>query len=81
MLGVDPDELEKFFENHDGLCDICGEEQNIERLNRLCVDHDHETGRIRGLLCINCNSGLGRFKDSPDLLRNAADYLELIRDN
>jgi len=41
----------------------------------LCVDHNHETGRVRKLLCPACNSGLGMFKDSPTLLRLAADYL------
>lgn len=43
---------------------------------RFHVDHSHRTGKIRGLLCQACNTGLGHFKDSPDLLRIAATYIE-----
>lgn len=53
-------------------CRICGDQPSY----RLCVDHDHRTNKVRGLLCKTCNLGLGKFKDDPLLLRLAAIYLE-----
>lgn len=50
-------------------CVICGSEE------RLVVDHDHKTGKIRGMLCNHCNRGLGHFRDDPTLLEFAAQYL------
>jgi hypothetical protein len=50
-------------------CVICGSEE------KLVVDHDHVTGKVRGMLCNHCNRGLGHFKDSPMLLEFAAQYL------
>lgn len=50
-------------------CIICGDE------SKLVVDHDHQTGKIRGMLCNHCNRGLGHFRDSPQLLEFAAQYL------
>jgi hypothetical protein len=45
----------------------------------LHVDHDHITGRIRALLCMNCNNGLGAFTDDPDLMETAATYVRRYR--
>jgi len=50
-------------------CVICGVEE------KLVVDHNHKTGKIRGLLCNHCNRGLGHFRDDPTLLEFAAQYL------
>ena len=50
-------------------CVICGNEE------MLVVDHDHRTGKIRGMLCNHCNRGLGHFRDDPMLLEFAAQYL------
>ena len=71
---MDPDFYEHLLERQDGACGICGRDPD-EMARSLAVDHDHLTGMVRGLLCINCNSGLGQFKDSPDLLIRAAEYL------
>jgi hypothetical protein len=50
-------------------CVICGSEE------KLVVDHDHQAGKIRGMLCNHCNRGLGHFRDDPLLLEFAAQYL------
>lgn len=58
-----------------GLCAICNNEAKW-KYKRLVVDHDHSTGKVRKLLCENCNAGLGHARDNPALLRSMADYLE-----
>jgi hypothetical protein len=57
-----------------GVCAICGED--ITALGSACVDHDHKTGAVRGLLCHHCNKGLGFFKDDPARLSSAIVYLQ-----
>jgi hypothetical protein len=63
-------------QNH--ACAICKTPHIEENNKRLFIDHDHEVGHkaVRGLLCSTCNLGIGYFKDNPDLLRAAAEYLE-----
>lgn len=58
---------------HNNKCSIC----NIEFSEKIypCIDHNHETGKIRGILCSKCNTALGFFKDSRDLLKKAVGYL------
>lgn len=63
----------KMLEKQRGVCYICGLPPNGRR---LAVDHCHTTGAVRGLLCVNCNRGVGIFKNSSQLLRAAAEYLE-----
>jgi hypothetical protein len=57
-------------------CVICKTKEPGGRHNNWHVDHNHDTGRVRGLLCWLCNSGLGKFKDRVDLLENAVKYLK-----
>lgn len=77
-FGINLEIYNEMFQLQNGCCAICGKHQS-EFKSALAVDHDHKTGKIRGLLCINCNTGLGRFYDSSDLLRTAIDYLKGIR--
>ena len=78
-FGITHEEYIKMHEAQNGLCGICGEPEKAFMKTKtmfLAVDHDHETGEIRGLLCTNCNNGLGRFKDNIDLLKKAIQYIE-----
>lgn len=65
------EEFEAMLEEQGGVCAICG--RDGERT--LHVDHDHKTGKVRGLLCDNCNHGLGKLGDDPDQLEAGAHYL------
>lgn len=60
-------------------CQGCGRPFEVKRPSAPVVDHDHETGKVRGLLCDNCNRALGMLGDDPDTLRRLADYLEKSR--
>jgi hypothetical protein len=72
--GITIEEYNALFEKQKGACAICREHQS--KLSRpLAVDHDHKTGKVRGLLCDKCNHGLGQFKDSYDSLMAAANYI------
>ena len=69
-------EVSQLLTNQNGRCAICGF-SSMENPNLFpLVDHCHATGKVRGLLCLNCNQALGKFKDNPEVLRAAADYLE-----
>ncbi len=64
----------------EGICAICGNPEIEERageVKALSIDHCHETKIIRGLLCRKCNSGLGMFKDNPETLEKAAQYVRI----
>jgi hypothetical protein len=66
--------------SQNGVCAICRKPEsasNQHGLKRLAFDHDHATGRFRGLLCGNCNMGLGKFKDDPEILQRAIEYLQM----
>lgn len=63
-----------------GGCAICqSKEAKTKRNGRFCVDHDHETGEVRGLLCAPCNRGIGLLQDKIEVLESAAQYLKTHR--
>lgn len=61
-------------------CEICGKKNYYPGSYRLSLDHDHKTGKFRGLLCVNCNTILGNCNDNIKLLRSAIKYLKLTRE-
>lgn len=73
--GLTPEKYKKIFDNQHGCCAICGRHQT-EFKKVFVVDHDHQTGKIRGLLCYGCNLGLGGFDDNRDSLLSAISYLD-----
>lgn len=57
-----------------GKCPICS--RLLAEVARTHIDHCHDTGRVRGILCSECNTGIGKLRDDPELLRRAVAYLE-----
>jgi hypothetical protein len=78
--GWSKEQYRTLLEAQDGKCAICGvgegHRSRYGRVCRLAVDHDHQNGKVRGLLCNSCNRGLGRFKDSIENLEAAIRYLK-----
>jgi hypothetical protein len=78
--GLTADDYEQLLAAQDGKCAICGmtsgwrHRQSGER-KKLAVDHCHETGRVRGLLCDRCNTAIGKLNHDPALLQKAIEYL------
>jgi len=78
--GITLEQYNILLESQNGVCKLCGKPE-VDICNKkgavrnLAVDHDHVTGRVRGLLCRGCNQGLGNFKESIQALTNAIKYL------
>lgn len=75
-------DYEFMLESQGGVCGICGDPEKSKinsRIKALAVDHDHATGKVRGLLCSACNLGLGKLKDSIAILELAQHYLQRAR--
>jgi hypothetical protein len=77
-FGITPERYSEMFQSQNGVCAICKQPETATRLGTLkalSVDHCHKTGAIRGLLCSDCNTGIGKLKDDPSVLQSAIRYL------
>ena len=72
LYGITSEQYSVMVKAVNGLCVICGLPPKDDK---LVVDHDHETGIIRGIICRRCNLGLGHFNDDPALIARALEYL------
>jgi len=77
--GITLEEYATLLDEQGERCAICGMTPE-DNGRRLCVDHDHKTGVVRGLLCLCCNTVLGNARDNPKILRTGALYLERFID-
>ncbi|RKZ79018.1 MAG: hypothetical protein DRQ35_05005 [Gammaproteobacteria bacterium] len=75
LYGITEFDYNRIFEEQEGCCEICCIHQK-DLKKALSVDHNHNTGEVRGLLCQACNTGLGNFRDRPETLLAAIQYLE-----
>lgn len=72
--GISLDDYLSLLKKQNNSCAICGTSA-CESGNKFSVDHNHLTGQVRGLLCNPCNNGLGRFRDNPEIIKTAYQYL------
>jgi predicted nucleic acid-binding Zn ribbon protein len=80
-FGITLEQYNEMLEKQGGLCAICGQPESAKngwnsKTRFLAVDHCHDTGKIRGLLCTQCNQGLGNFRDDTARMKAAIHYLE-----
>ena len=77
--GINIEDYERMYAEQGGVCKICSLPAN-HNSTHLCIDHCHETGKVRALLCDKCNRGLGYFKDDTRLLKRAAHYIRSFKE-
>lgn len=81
LYGITREQYNQMLEQQNGVCAICGKEESTchgitKKITNLAVDHNHKTGKVRGLLCSYCNKALGGFKDNEEFLIKAIEYLK-----
>ena len=77
--GLTEEGYQKLLKDQDYRCAICRDDDPKHKTGQWQVDHDHRTGLIRGLLCSPCNLSLGGFRDNPDIVQSAFNYLKRSR--
>lgn len=76
IYGISRNEYDDMFALQNGRCAICETDKpRAANKQNFYVDHDHETGKVRGLLCFECNIGLGKFKEDTSVMTRAIEYL------
>ena len=82
--GITQEQYDELLEYQGGVCAICYQPETLQikgKIVNLSIDHCHDTGTVRGLLCRSCNVGLGNFRDNPENLKSAIVYLSAILEN
>lgn len=79
LYSITLSDYDRLYELQGGVCSICRLPQSDSRKTTLCVDHNHQTGEVRGLLCSDCNVAIGLLKDDPRLTERATDYLRFTQ--
>lgn len=79
-FGITLEQYNAMLESQEGVCAICGNPETVidnrtQQPRNLAVDHCHTTKKVRGLLCMGCNQGIGNFRENPKFLIDAASYV------
>lgn len=74
--GLTPEDVESMYLQQKNLCKLCQTPLDRSRSRATAIDHCHETGKVRGILCTSCNTSLGVFRESIPLLERVIDYIK-----
>lgn len=77
--GITQEWYDEQLKIQDGSCKICGTKNPGKGLKHFHVDHSHKTGKVRGLLCHSCNTGIGLFKEDVELIEKAIEYVNRFK--
>lgn len=80
QFGLTKQDYAEMFLKQNGVCAICSQPETATRNGRvktLAVDHDHSSGKVRGLLCSDCNTGIGKLKEDRSIFLSAIKYLDM----